>query len=171
VKNIQHIIRLVVILVVVGVVLIAVRSALVPPTFGQYGSYVGASVEAIRNEPTRYAGNEACKSCHKKEWGKWERKEHRSVSCEVCHGPSAAHSVENIEPRPTPHRCKSNGKMVDQAHDLCMSCHAKAPGRLGDFPQITAMVHLSEFKITEESPDFEESMRCLNCHPGHSPIK
>ena len=170
-KNFQHLVRLGIVMGVVGVALLAVRYALVPPTFGQYGSYVGASVEVIRNKPVQYAGVEECKSCHKKEWKKWRKKKHQTVSCEVCHGPGAAHSVEGVEPRPLPPRSKSSGKMAEQAHDMCMSCHAKAPGRSEDFPQIDPKTHLAEFKITEQSDDFEESMRCLMCHPGHNPIK
>ncbi len=158
-------------MVVGGTILLMVRAALVPATFGQYGSYVGASLEAIRSKPVQYVGVERCKSCHKKEWKKWSRKEHRTVSCEVCHGPGAAHSVEEVEPRPLPPRSKSSGKMAKQAHDLCMSCHAKAPGRSEEFSQIESKTHLAEFKITEQSQDFEESMRCLTCHPGHNPIK
>ena len=170
-KNVQHLVRLVIVMVVVGAVLLAVRYALVPPTFGQYGPYVGASVEVIRNKPVQYVGMERCKSCHKKEWKKWRKREHQTVSCEVCHGPGAAHSVEDADPRPLPIRSKSSGKMAEQAHDLCLSCHAGAPGRPDEFPQIEPKTHLAEFKITEQSEDFEESMRCLTCHPGHNPIK
>ena len=170
-KHYRHITRLVLILAVVGVVLLVVRAALVPPTFGQYGAYVGATVDVIRSKPVQYVGTERCKSCHKKQWQKWERKEHQTVNCEVCHGPGAAHSVDAVEPRPLPPRSKSSGKMAEQAHDLCMSCHAKAPGRPEEFSQIEPKTHLAEFKITEESEDFEESMRCLTCHTGHDPIK
>jgi hypothetical protein len=171
VKNYQHIIRLGIVMAVGGTVLLVVRASLVPATFGQYGSYVGASVEVIRNRPIRYVGSERCKDCHKKEWGKWSRKEHQTVACEVCHGPSSRHSVEEVEVRPLPLRCKSNGRMLEQGHDLCMSCHAEVQGRATDVSQINAQQHLAEFKITEQSEDFEESMRCLTCHNGHSPIK
>jgi len=171
VKNYQHIIRLVGLLVVVGAVLLAVRNAMVPPTFGQYGAYTGSSVEVIRNREVEYVGTEVCKSCHKKQWQKWRKKEHHTVNCEVCHGPSARHAVKDADPRPLPLRCQSNGRMAEQAHDLCMSCHAESPGRPKDCSQIRAKQHLAEFKITEESEDFEESMRCLTCHTGHDPIK
>lgn len=170
-KNIQHIIRLVGLLVVGGVVLLIVRNALVPPTFGQYGAYVGASVEVIRSKPIQYVGAEVCKGCHKKEWKKWQKKEHQTVNCEVCHGPGAAHSVEDVDPRPPLLRSITDGKMASQAHDLCLSCHAIVPGRSEEFSQIESETHLAEFKITEQSEDFEESMRCLQCHPGHSPIQ
>ena len=153
-----------------GALLLAVRAALVPATFGEYGAYVGASVETIRNKPIQYVGSERCKSCHKKEWKKWRKREHQTVNCEVCHGAGAAHSVEDADPRPLPLRSMTNGKMLKQVHDLCMSCHATAPGRRGEHPQIIAKDHLAEFKITEESKDFEESMQCIICHPGHAPI-
>jgi hypothetical protein len=171
VKNVRHIIRLFVVLAIGGAILLVVRNALIPPTFGQYGSYVGSSLEVIRNKPVQYVGSERCKDCHKNEFRKWAKKGHATVSCEVCHGPGAEHSVENVDPRPLPPRSQSSGKMAEQAHDLCMSCHAKAPGRAPDFPQIQSKLHLAEFKITEQSDDFEESTRCLTCHPGHSPIK
>lgn len=170
-KNVQHLIHLGAVLAAIGVVLLIVRAVLMPDTFGQYGTYVGASLEVIRSKPVQYVGSERCKSCHKNEWRKWSRKEHASVSCEVCHGPSAEHSVEEVDPRPLPMRCTSNGKMVEQVHDLCMSCHAEAPGRSTDFPQIDPKQHLAGFKTTEESEDFEESMQCLTCHPGHDPLK
>ncbi len=184
-KNYRHIVHLVLIIVAIGIVALAVRAALIPPTFGQYGAYVGASVEEIRSKPVQYVGSDRCKDCHKKDWQKWERKPHQTVNCEVCHGPGAAHSVEEVEPRPLPLRSKSSGKMAAQAHDLCMSCHAAVPGRsqvavpsqsldeapAKAFPQIVAKEHLAAFKITEESDDFEESMRCLTCHSGHDPLK
>ncbi len=170
-KNYQHLIRLVAVMAAGVAVLLVVRAALVPATFGQYGAYVGASVKAIRSKPVQYVGVERCKSCHKKEWQKWSRKKHQMVSCEVCHGPGAAHSVEEVDPRPLPPRSKSSGKMAEQAHDLCMSCHAEAPGRSKEFPQIEPKKHLADFNITEQSDDFEESMRCLTCHTGHNPIK
>ncbi len=175
-KNVRHIIHLVVVLAIIGVGLLVVRTALVPATFGQYGAYVGASVDAIRSKPVKYVGAEVCKSCHKKEWKKWSRKEHATVACEVCHGPGAEHSVEDTllrsgDPRPLPVRSKSSGKMAAQAHDLCMSCHAKAPGRSTEFPQIESKAHLAEFKITEGSDDYEKAMQCLTCHTGHDPIK
>ena len=170
-KNVQHLIRLVSLLVVGGVVLLMVRDSLIPPTFGQYGRYVGASVEVIRSKPIQYVGVEACKSCHKKEWKKWQKNEHQTVSCEVCHGPGAAHSVEDVEPRPPMFRSITDGKMASQVHDLCLSCHAIAPGRPNDCPQIKSKAHLADFKVTEQSKDFEESMQCLTCHPGHNPIK
>jgi len=171
VRNVRHIIHLVIVLAIVGGGLRALRTALVPATFGQYGAYVGASVDVIRSRSVKYVGVDRCKDCHLKEWKKWSRKEHATVACEVCHGPGAEHSVENADPRPLPPRSKSSGKMAEQAHDLCMSCHAEAPGRSTEFSQIRSKAHLAEFKITEESEDFEESMRCLTCHTGHDPIK
>ena len=170
-RDYRHIIRLVGLMLIGGVVLLMIRGALVPASFGQYGAYVGSSVEVIRNEPLEYAGTEACKECHKAEWKKWSRKEHQTVACEVCHGPSSRHSVDEVDPRPLPLRCISNGRMAEQGHDLCMSCHAEVRGRGKDFSQINAKQHLAEFKITEQSEDFEESMRCLSCHTGHDPIK
>ena len=159
------------VIAIVGAGLLALRTALVPATFGEHGAYVGSSVEVIRSRPVRYVGADVCKSCHKKEWKKWSRKEHATVACEVCHGPGAEHSVEDADPRPLPLRSKSSGKMAEQVHDLCMSCHAEAPGRSTGFPQIKAEPHLAEFKITEESDDFEKSMQCMTCHSGHNPIK
>ena len=65
-KNYRHIVHLVLVLAVVGVLALVVRAALIPATFGQYGAYVGASVEEIRSKPVQYVGSERCKDCHKK---------------------------------------------------------------------------------------------------------
>ena len=72
---------------------------------------------------------------------------HRSVSCEVCHGPGAAHVEDPGTVKPTAPRQRG----------LCPLCHDYSPSRPTGFPQIVTAQH-------------NPGKPCMTCHKPHDPV-
>ena len=70
----------------------------------------------------------------------------RNVSCEVCHGPAAAHVEDPVSVSPA----------VSRGRDLCQLCHGYDPARPTGFPQIEPAVH-------------NPLQPCITCHSPHAP--
>lgn len=136
-------------LVVFGVfvgALAAGRYFLIPETFGERGHYRAAAVTSIEQQPIHYAGREACAACHAEIADRHSGGRHQSLSCEVCHGPAAAHIQSPSENRlPAPRK-----------RDYCPLCHRYDPSRPTGFPQIDPVAH-------------NPLKACINCHNPHQP--
>lgn len=138
-----QILRLVLLTVaIVGSYLIA-RYFLTPPSFGQYGWYRGAALEEIASRTPVYAGKKACDECHSDVLQKLARAEHKTLSCEACHGVSQDH-VANPDILPA----KLTG-------NHCIRCHEANPSRPAWFKQIVVKEHYSG--------------KCSECHVPHQP--
>jgi hypothetical protein len=126
------------------VILILARNRFVPESFGETGHYRADAVAAIASQEIRYGGWQACEGCHI-EVGIKRRSYHRNLSCEVCHGPAAAHPVEDpqvVIPR--------------RRGEVCLYCHDYLPSRPTGFPQIIERLH------NPLDP-------CIDCHDPHDP--
>jgi hypothetical protein len=143
------------------------KSSLTPPSFGEFGSYRGASVQEIMAKKTVHLGVENCKSCHKKQWKRWRKKAHKVVVCETCHGAGGRHGIKQIEPRPDPLRTKAY--LRRNAGELCLSCHLASPGTTGKITTVRVEKHLAQFKILPGTKKYDKSKQCVNCHKGHKP--
>lgn len=91
-KDIEHLIRLAVVMGIALVAFVLLRAAVVPKSFGEYGHYRGNAIAEIASLPIAHAGREVCEACHvdvveQKKLGK-----HVVVPCEACHGPQAKHA-------------------------------------------------------------------------------
>lgn len=151
-EHARHVVRVV---LLVGVVLTAVllaRGLLVPRSYGLYGPYRYDNVlEQMNVRRPAHAGPAACGECHSEEAARRAAGAHRHVSCEVCHGPLAAHVKEDgavVAPS------------VDRSYALCARCHRKIDGRPATFPQVVPEEHVA-------GP--VEGKVCLGCHDPHSP--
>jgi hypothetical protein len=142
----QQIPRLVLVFAVAVVGLLVVRRRLIPETFGAVGHYRGAAVAAIAARPVKYAGYQACETCHQELAAKRLSGNHRGVGCETCHGPAAAH-VEDIAIKP----------QVPDTREFCVTCHAYNPSRPTGFPQIDPAAH-------------NYPQACRDCHDPHAPV-
>jgi hypothetical protein len=138
--------RLVLVSIVLLTLLIATRTILVPSDFGKYGHYRASAVDEIVAQNIQYAGHELCNECHEDLAEIKSDGYHRSVACEVCHGPAAAHTEDpgTIE-LPAP-----------RARGYCPLCHEYLPARPTGFPQIIAASH-------------NPIKPCITCHDPHDP--
>ncbi len=133
---------------VLVVVFIVPRVMPVPAALTSYGFHQRnqvANAEQWASLSVQFANPSVCVDCHKGQYGMWEKGNHRSVSCENCHGPSIPHLTDRAV-RPN----------VDTSRELCGVCHAKLISRPAGFPQVDM----------EEMGGQEE---CVTCHDPHEP--
>ena len=152
----KHIIRAVLLLIAAVVVFVVVRHFLIPASYGEYGSFRGRSIAEFAAKTPRHGGPESCVECHEDQVVWVSEEEHRSISCEVCHGPVAAHAVggEKIADMP-----------MHPTNALCAWCHQRLDARPKTFPQIVFLDH-----VTEKGGELTEGV-CLECHDAHNPIE
>jgi hypothetical protein len=131
-------------LAIVGSYMVA-RAILTPPSFRQYGWYRGAALEEIASREPVYAGKKACEECHSDVLQKLGKFEHKTLSCESCHGVSREHAAN---PDITPAKLTGNH---------CIRCHEANPSRPSWFKQITLKEHYSG--------------KCAECHVPHQPTE
>jgi hypothetical protein len=133
---------------IVGSYLVA-RYFLTPPSFNQYGWYRGDALMEIASHDRAYAGKKACEECHSDEYQKVLKGEHKTLSCEGCHGPGEAHAGN-----------PDNGDVKMQVLNFshCVRCHEANPSRPKWHKQIVSKEHYAGTKCTE-------------CHVPHSPAE
>jgi hypothetical protein len=106
------------------------------------------------------AGSDTCAACHEQEARFCQYGPHRTVECERCHGPGAAHARADGEPRPG---------MDLGGVDLCLSCHRRGSGS-GAVSRIQSFEdHLTELETEHRIRlDREKSgTDCVYCHDPH----
>lgn len=141
----EQIKRLVVVFAVVISLFIIIRPILIPSDFGEYGHYRSSAVTEIITQERKYAGRQICYDCHDDIVELKLSGYHRNLSCEVCHGPAAAHT-EDDEVELTAPRERS----------YCPVCHEYLPSRPTGFPQIIPASH-------------NPMKPCISCHNPHDP--
>ncbi len=144
-KDAGHLFRFAGLFVLAFVVFWAIRGFVVPKSFGQYGHYRGNAIGDVAAHPIRFAGHDACETCHTDVLDVKKAGKHAHVNCEACHGPQAKHADD---PSVTPAK-------LDTAV-LCVRCHAASAARPKGFPQVHAADHSS-------------GVACETCHQPHSP--
>lgn len=128
---------------IVGSYLVA-RALLTPPSFKQYGFFRGAALEELASREPVYAGRLACAECHDDEVKTLAANDHKTLSCEGCHGPSQAHAA-NPDVKP---------EILNYSH--CVRCHEANISRPKWHKQIVLKDHYAGSKCTE-------------CHVPHKP--
>src|SRR5260370_33336536 len=76
-----------------------------------------------------FAGKKACEECHSDEMVKLLKHEHKSLSCEGCHGPGQAHSDN------------PDVKIDQQNYSPCDRCHEATPSRPNGHRQMVTKNH------------------------------
>jgi hypothetical protein len=125
---------------------IALRSRFVPESFGEIGHYRADAVDVIAAQETRFAGWQLCLECHDEVAEVKSNSYHRTLSCEVCHGPASDHADD---PEVSPDLPTERGA-------ACLYCHEYLPSRPTGFPQIIERVH-------------NPMEACVDCHEPHDP--
>jgi hypothetical protein len=105
-EDCAYLFRLVAVFVVVLVAFIAIRAAVIPKSFGQYGPYRGKAITEITSRPVFYAGHETCEDCHREVFELKSKGVHAAVNCEACHGPQAKHADVRIRSNRCDRHCE-----------------------------------------------------------------
>jgi hypothetical protein len=138
-----QILRLVLLTVGIVTSYLIARFFLTPPSFGQYGFYRADALEEIASRQPVFAGRQSCdKNCHAKAVETIAKGDHKTVSCESCHGNCRDH----VEDRQV--------KVI--THVTCTRCHEADPARSPFIKQIESKKHYS-------------GERCTECHVPHQP--
>ena len=139
-----QIVRLVLLTVaIVGSYLVA-RSFLTPASFGEYGWYRGDALIELASHPAVYAGRKACEDCHYDEFETLKQFEHKTLSCEGCHGPGGEHAGN------------PDVKLAILNYSHCARCHEFNPSRPSWHKQVNLKDHYA-------------GDACTECHVPHAP--
>jgi predicted CXXCH cytochrome family protein len=123
---------------------VGARTLLTPASFGQYGWFRGAALEEISARTPVYAGRKACAECHEDIGHKLALAEHKTISCESCHGVGRAHADN------------PDVQITKPGDALCLRCHGFNPSRPKWLKQITVEDHY-------------RGEKCAGCHVPHQP--
>ena len=145
-KDIEHLVRLAVVAAVGVVTFFALRAAVVPRSFGQYGHYRGDALGEVAARPISFAGHEVCEACHTEIAEQKNQGKHVVVACESCHGALAKHAEDPASMKP---------RKLDTAV-LCARCHEANSAKPKDFPQVATAEHAG-------------GLACDTCHQPHKP--
>jgi hypothetical protein len=122
------------------------RYFLTPTSFGQYGWFRGAALGELQAREPVFAGRKACEECHSDHFNKLLKFEHKTLSCESCHGPAQTHADN------------PDIKVGHQNYSTCVRCHEANPSRPAWLKQVVSKNHYTGSKCTE-------------CHVPHAPLE
>ncbi len=145
-KDIEHLIRLAVVIVIALVAFVILRAAVVPRSFGEYGHYRGAAIGEIASRQIAFAGHETCEACHTDVVDQKKLGKHVVVACEACHGAQAKHADDPGSVQPA---------KLDTAV-VCARCHEANAAKPQNFPQVA-------------TADHSGGIACDTCHQPHRP--
>ena len=141
----KHIVRSI-LLIVAGLAVAALAKwYLTDPSFYRYGHYRADSVPEIAAQKPVIQTPRYCKDCHSEKHAEWSANNHKTVICEVCHGPGRGHPQE-----------VAKLTIPANAIKLCTLCHERMAGRPRTQPQIDPLQHSG-------------GAQCIVCHNPHAP--
>jgi Cytochrome c7 and related cytochrome c len=142
----EHLIRLAVVAVVLVVAFFAIRHAVVPRNFGEYGFFRPASLGEIAGRTPVFGGREVCATCHVDIATAKSKGPHANVGCEACHGPLGRHAQDFTSQEP----------VLPDTAKLCVVCHEADSAKPKTFPQVVSREHAGD-------------TACGVCHNPHQP--
>ena len=145
-KDAGHLFRFAGLFVLAFVVFLVIRGYVVPKSFGQYGHYRGAAIAEIGARPVKYAGHEACETCHTDQAESKSKGKHAQVNCEACHGALAKHAEDPAAVTP----------VKPDSAVLCARCHTATGAKPKGFRQVNPAEH-------------SNGVPCATCHQPHNP--
>ena len=140
----KHIVRLLLLIAAGVIVTLIAIPLLTVKSFYQFGHYRGDSVPEIAALAPAYQTAGYCKDCHGERHAQWSASNHKSVTCEICHGAAQGHPEKGKLPIPS------------DTVKLCTLCHEAMTGRPRTQPQIQVAQHSA-------------GQKCTACHNPHSP--
>ena len=145
-RDAGHLLRFAGLFVIAFLVFLVIRGYVVPKSFGKYGHYRAAAIDETAAHPMKFAGHQACESCHTDIYDTKKAGKHAHVNCEACHGALGKHAEDPTGVTP----------VKPDTAVLCVRCHAASAARPKDFPQVDAASHAN-------------GVPCETCHNPHSP--
>ncbi len=145
-KDVSHLFRFAGLFVIAFLVFLVVRVYVVPKSFGEYGHYRAAAIGEIAAHPIKFAGHQACESCHSDIADTKAKGAHAHVNCEACHGALATHANDPSSMTP----------VKPDTLVLCARCHTASAAKPKGFPQVNPADHMG-------------GVPCQTCHNPHSP--
>ena len=145
-KDIEHLVRLAVVMAIALIAFVGLRAVVVPHSFGQYGHYRGAAIAEIAARPAAFAGHDVCEACHTDVVDQKKLGKHVVVPCEACHGAQAKHADDPASVKPA---------KLDTAV-TCARCHEANSAKPKAFPQVV-------------TADHSGGIACDTCHQPHRP--
>ena len=140
----KHIVRLLFLIVAGLAIGLIAKWYFTVESFYEYGHYRADSVPEIAAQEPVYKTARYCQSCHGERHAQWSASNHKSVTCEICHGAAQGHPEKGKLPIPA------------DTVKLCTLCHEAMPGRPGTQPQIQVAQHST-------------GQQCKVCHNPHAP--
>lgn len=140
----KHIVRLMLLLAGALVLGLAAKWYFTAGSFYQFGHYRADSVAEIAAQEPVFQTSAYCQGCHSERHAQWSAGNHKSVTCEVCHGAARGHPQKGKLPIPADTR------------KLCSLCHERMPERPRTQPQIDLAQHGT-------------GQQCAVCHNPHAP--
>lgn len=155
----SHLYRLGAVLILGFAGFLVVKALATPASWNFEDWYREDSLKDIASLSMVYGGNESCKTCHADEHQEIQEFQHKSLSCESCHGPLADH-VRNGKKT-------AAAKVDDGSNWQCMNCHEnlitrKLVNNRTDFP-------LFRVDRVPEHEEVAKGLLCLSCHNPHDP--
>jgi len=144
-RSYEHLLRLAAVFLAAAAAFLVVRWLLVPPDYGELGSYRTAAVALNQARAISFAGQAACIDCHTDVADARKENAHAHVSCESCHGAHAAHAADPAVPAVKP-----------DPRTTCAICHTPNAGKPAAFKTVNFREH------ADEGP-------CTACHSPHAP--
>jgi len=151
--------------IALGLILFAVlgylgKRLLTPVSFGKYGHYRADAIEDEATVEIRHWTNASCLSCHPFEAKIHLSGNHKTISCEFCHGPYADHIRDGKKVAALP------VKQGEEIKVLCLRCHNKAVhARPKDIIKTVVMPdHL-------KTQNVKLTHICNQCHHQHAPLR
>ncbi len=156
----SHVKRIIGGLVVFAVLGFIVKIIMTPGSFGKYGHYRADAIQEEAGVEIRHWTNASCLSCHAHEANYHANGNHKTISCEFCHGPYADHVADGKKTGTLP------VKTGDEIKVLCLRCHNKAiKARPGDVIKTVVMPdHLKKQNV-------KVTHACNQCHYVHAPLE
>ncbi|MEI7745549.1 MAG: hypothetical protein WCK58_17570, partial [Chloroflexota bacterium] len=101
-------------------------------------------------KPLDYASSSICAQCHEPEHARLVSATHKTIGCQSCHGPLAAHADAGDK------AASEQVAVKVPTNEVCVRCHAASTGRPSGMREIIPGQHY----ISE----------CLQCHDPHTGI-
>jgi len=150
----KHLVRAGVLLALVVLGFLYVRSMSTVVSIEAVGISHDDNPRAWASRPVQNQDSADCAECHKATNTSWQASIHARVTCEDCHGSTREHIAQARKGESAP-------LTIADGRDLCLTCHARVPGRPSGFPQVDPSLHVEALGGAAAS--------CATCHTPHNP--